>query len=527
MKWKKVVGFTMAVTLAVTGLAGCSGSQESDTEKQNSDSSKLEEVKFPLEETMEFTSFSTMNMEYTLDDNLAMQTAMENANIDIQFDSVLSADLVEKRNLVLASGEYPDMFFKSGLAQTDLNEYGSQGIFIPLEDYIKEYAPNLTAKLDEMDGWQYITSPDGHIYSLPELGVQQGAYSSLWINKKWLDNLGLEEPKSFDELYEVLKAFKEQDANGNGDPNDEIPLTGNDVCPPELLLQYADYAYDLSTKTAVIDGELTYIPTSDKFKEYIEFVSKLYQEGILDKNVFTQKYEQQGAIGQSGDVLGAFFDAGSFLTVGRDNDDDYMILTPFQEGTFPLSTAVTPGAMAITDACENPEVLVAWADQFYSEEGGILAIMGVEGKTYKVNDSGEWEWIVGEGYGDDVSTVRASNTIQGGVNHPSIWPNAWYENMSANVDPEEVYLNSEKFRVAENGIVPLPQLNFSDDDAKTIATIKTDVDTYIQQYVAQVATGETTLDESWNTYIETMDAMGAQELTDIYQNAYKEAMSSK
>lgn len=516
MKLKKVLGFTMAVTMAVSGLAGCGKSQDSETDTQGTNG-----------QATEFTAFSVMNGEYVLDDSLAMKTSMENAGINIKFDSVLGADLVEKRNLVLASGKYPDMFFKAGLAQTDLNEYGSQGIFIPLEDLIKEYAPNLTKKLDEMDAWQYITSPDGHIYSLPEVYVQQGAYSSLWINKKWMDNLGLEEPKSFDELYEVLKAFKEQDANGNGDPNDEIPLTGNDVCPPELLLQYADYAYDMGTKCAVVDDEMTYIPTSDEFKEYVAFVTKLYQEGLLDQNVFTQKYEQQGAIGQSGDVLGAFFDAGAFLTVGRDNDDDYMILTPFQEGTFPLSTAVGPGAMAITDACKNPEVLVEWADQFYSEEGGMLAIMGVEGKTYKVNEDGTWEWIVGEGYGDDIATVRASNTIQGGASHPSIWPNAWYEGMSEEVDPEEVYLNSERFRVAESGRVPLPQLNYSDDDAKTIATIKTDVDTYIQQYVAQVATGELNLDESWNTYLDTMNAMGAAELTEIYQNAYDEAMSSK
>ena len=46
--------------------------------------------------------------------------------------------------------------------------------------------------------------------------------------------------------------------------------------------------------------------------------------------------------------------------------------------------------MAITDACEHPEVIVAWADQFYSEEGGVLAWLGVEGETYKINEAGDW-----------------------------------------------------------------------------------------------------------------------------------------
>lgn len=120
-----------------------------------------------------------------------------------------------------------------------------------------------------------------------------------WLNKKWMDNLGLEEPRNLEELNIALKAFKEQDANGNGDPNDEIPMICTEVCTSELILTYADYAYDIQTKTAVIDGKLTYIPTSDKFKEYVTFISRLYQYGLLDKNSFTQKHEQQVALGQA------------------------------------------------------------------------------------------------------------------------------------------------------------------------------------------------------------------------------------
>ena len=166
---------------------------------------------------------------------------------------------------------------------SDLNKYGSQGIFIPLEDLIREYAPNLTAKLDEMDAWEYITSSDGHIYSLPEISRPNGSNPAYWVNKKWMDSLGLQEPKSFDELYEVLKAFKEEDANGNGDPSDEIPITFTDVVKPELLLQYADYGYDTATRTAVIDGELTYLPTSEEWKEFIAYITKLYQEFLSIK----------------------------------------------------------------------------------------------------------------------------------------------------------------------------------------------------------------------------------------------------
>ena len=540
MKMKKLTALLCAAAMVVS-LAGCGAAKETSDAGAAPESSKAAEgtaeeaaqagesqtsgdsLTFPLAETKEYSVFAIMNGEYDLQDNITMQTVTENANLKFDFQSVMGADLKEKRNLVLASGEYPDMFFKAGFDANDLEKYGKQGLFVPLEDLIKQYAPNLSARLDETNGWDYITSSDGHIYSLPDIERQNGAMTTYWINKKWMDRLGLQEPKSLDELYEVLKAFKNEDANGNGDPNDEIPLTATDVVKPDLLLAYFGIPYDYGTKTAVIDGELTYIPTSDTFKEYVAYVAKLYQEGLLDKNAFTQKHEQQGAIGQSGDVLGSFFDAGAFLTVGRDNDDDYIALTPFEDGMYPLNTVITPGTMVLTDTCENPEILVAWADQFYTEEGGIVAWLGIEGKTWKLDADGNWEWIVGQGYGDDIAAVRSSSTIQGAAFHPSIQPDFWFDKMSEKVDPDEVYLNGERAKVAAKGAVPLPMMYYSDADAKTISTIKPDIDAYIDQYVAQVATGELTLEDSWEEYVATVGNMGGNQLADIYKNTYNKS----
>lgn len=540
MKMKKLTALLCAAAMVVS-LTGCGAAKETSDAGVTPESSKAadgtaeeaaqagesqasgDSLTFPLAETKEYSVFAIMNGEYDLQDNITMQTVTENANLKFDFQSVMGADLKEKRNLVLASGEYPDMFFKAGFDANDLEKYGKQGLFVPLEDLIKQYAPNLSARLDETNGWDYITSSDGHIYSLPDIERQNGAMTTYWINKKWMDRLGLQEPKSLDELYEVLKAFKDEDANGNGDPNDEIPLTATDVVKPDLLLAYFGIPYDYGTKTAVIDGELTYIPTSDIFKEYVAYVAKLYQEGLLDKNAFTQKHEQQGAIGQSGDVLGSFFDAGAFLTVGRDNDDDYIALTPFEDGIYPLNTGITPGTMVLTDTCENPEILVAWADQFYTEEGGIVAWLGIEGKTWKLDADGNWEWIVGQGYGDDIAAVRSSSTIQGAAFHPSIQPDFWFDKMSEKVDPDEVYLNGERAKVAAKGAVPLPMMYYSDADAKTISTIKPDIDAYIDQYVAQVATGELTLEDSWEEYVATVGNMGGNQLADIYKNTYNKS----
>ncbi|WP_300843318.1 extracellular solute-binding protein [uncultured Acetatifactor sp.] len=547
MKIKKVTALFLAAAMAMSVMTGCgsNGGSASENDSKSSESKPAEESKeekeesdagaesaggeeasggsitFPLAETMEFTSFSGMNQSYTLPDTLAMQEAMSRANINITFDSVLSADLTEKRNLMLASGEYPDMLFKSGIGMGDLTKYGGQGILIPLEDLIHEYMPNLTAKLDEIDGWQYLTSPDGHIYSIPEISAR-GEINLFWLNKKWLDNLSLEEPKSMDDLYEVLKAFKEQDANGNGDPEDEIPfsLTQGDYLG---LLKYSGFSYDEGSMCAVIDGKLTYVPTTDYFREYVAYLAKLYQEGLLEQTSFTQGGEQQQATGQSGDVYGSFWTMGAFLTVGRDNDDDYVVMTPFHEDTYPIITGIKVGTMAITDACEHPEVLMAWADYLYSEEGGILAWMGVEGKTYQVADNGKWEWMLGGEYGDDIATVRSSATIQGAQNHPSIQPDFWFE-MSPEVDADEVYLNNERQRIAGLGKVPLPMMAYTEEDNAQIATFRADIDGYINQFIAQVCTGEVDLESGWDTYLETMEAMGASALAELHEKTYNAAV---
>lgn len=528
MKLKKVAALAGCISMVAASLAGCAGSGGETTAAQTAEAATQASEKettaqaqtaytFPLETPVEMSMFAIMNGDSPLDENAVFKYVEEQTNVLWEVNSALGADLTEKKNLLLASGEYPDVFYKAGLTDAETEKYGKQGIFIPLNDLIREYAPNLTKLLDERDGWAAITASDGNIYAIPNIGGKNPAITKLWINTKWLDNLGLEEPTNLDEFYEVLKAFKEQDANGNGDPDDEIPLTCTDVCIPELLMPYFGVTYDMATRCAEVDGQYQYIPATDTFKEFVAYVTKLYQEGLLDKNAFTQKHEQQGAIGQSGDVLGCFFDAGAFLTVGRERDDEFKVLTPFEEGVYPMTNGINTGAMAITDKCEDPALAMAWADQFYTDEGSTIAWMGVEGVSYKLNDDGTWEWLTGNGYGDDIAAVRQNATLQGGANHPSGDPSIWNSGMT---DEDEIYLYEESQRIIEHGKT-YPVLRVAEADSAELATIKADIDSYIVQYIAQVATGELDLESSWEEYLTTLNNMGAERMQEIYAAAYE------
>lgn len=526
MKMKKGVSILLITVLIALTMTGCGkkstdeGSVPATSTKEETDSADTgdkDSITFPLAEPVTMSMFAIMDREYELKDNATFQDIEEKTNVNWDVQSAMGSDLTEKKGLLFASNDCPDVFYKAGLTKEEMEKYGKQGTLIPLNDLIDKYAPNLKKALEESNAAQYITASDGNIYALPEIDKSSPSIPVLFFNQVWLKNLGLNEPKNLDELYNVYKAFKEQDANGNGDPNDEIPLIAcSDADPITNLLPYFGVPVDFGTYCAVMNNELVYVPTSDKFKEFAAYITKLYSEGLLDKNSFTQKLEQQNAIGASGDVLGSFFNAGAFLTVGRDRDDDFRILTPFEEDVFPVSSGVIGGTFAISYTCEHPEIAMAWIDQFYSQEGGELAWLGLKDKTYKVNDDGTWEWILGD-YGKDIGTVRSSNTLQGAANHPSIQPSLWFTGMT---DPDEKLLEEERGRIVAMGADPFPSLKIADSDATTIATIKADVDVYINQYIAQVATGELDLESSWDEYLATLDQMGVEQMIQVYKDAY-------
>ena len=103
---------------------------------------------------------------------------------------------------------------------------------------------------------------------------------------------------------------------------------------------------------------------------------------------------------------------------------------------------------------------------------------------------------------------------------PGIQPDIWFTGIA---DPDEGYLIEQRSKMLEWGKVTLPAMAYTAEETETIAALRADLDTYVNQYGAQVITGAIDLDESWEDYVSTMDAMGASELFEIYQRAYDNA----
>lgn len=528
---KRVWALLLAVVLAFSVLAGCAKQENtpadtkepsnqtdptpSGDDKTDAPAEASQDV-FPLAETYNVSAFAFGNTGEELDKTLTMQVMEERTNIHWDISTASQAELSEKRGLSFNSGEYYDVYIKSGISATEAFQYGSQGILIPLNDLIDQYMPNLKALLDEQDLWNQITSADGNIYALPQLNGQELAAPAVYINQKWLDNLGMKLPTTQDEFLDVLRAFVKDDPNGDG-ANDEYGI----YCPSgavEYTLPLFGVAMDYSTYSMYDNGNAVFVPTSDVYHDFLAFWAQAYTEKLINQDCFTASWDDLNAIGATSDTLGTIPTYGAYQHVGTERDEEYVGLNPFDgKHTMPSGNGLGYGALCITDKCTNPELICQWADYFYCEEGAILGRMGVAGVTFSLDDNGMYDWITDGEWGGDITSVRNKACMFGWYPAPLAKAKLFDE---GNTNPEELFLYEQRKALLEYAAEPYPTLNWTEDELAERADLITTITSYYYEYMAQVITGQLDLDATWDEYLSNMDAMGASRLHEIDQAAY-------
>lgn len=520
MKRKRTMALLMAFALTAATFAGCGNGDEKadDSGAAQTDT----EIAFPLKEpvTMSMFAVSATTTGTELPDNAAFQKMAELTNVSWEVTSCSATDLQEQRGVVLNTGDYQDVLYKSGIGSDDIAKYGMEGILLPLEDLIQENMPNLKAVLDERDAWNEITSADGHIYSLPFID-QPGLQNILmWINVRWLDKVGMEEPNSWETLYEVLKAFKEKDPNGNGEA-DEIPYVANTALLPFYLFGY-DLPVDMNSFCAVNDeDEIVYSMANDDWYDYLYWMHKFYEEGLMNDDAFQATPDKQYATGPD-DVYGLFLGWSPSETVGADLAEgyDYKVMDPWGDNSLSTTSGITEGGLCITDACEDPALVCAWADYFYSEEGGILMQLGIEGESFRWRDDGLWEWILDGDAGSEEMEVRDAYILQGYAHCPGLVPDFYAEKKFR--EGNSVSGGLEGTRVAQLAAKPFPRIQLTEAEQAEAGTITADLFNYAWQYQAEVITGLKDLDSTWEGYLAKMEEMGAGKYAEMYNSKYQE-----
>lgn len=505
-------------------------------------------------ETVTFRVLMVASDEVTdYDDNAFTKWLEEKTNVHVQWDLVPEDDVQSKLNVMLASGDIPDIIF-GAVNPSQLLLYGSQGLFLPLNDLIAENGPRATKLMDVQPVVRdVITAPDGTIYAMPGFGVCYHCTlnQKLWLYKPWLDKLGLDIPTTTDEFEAVLKAFKEQDPNGNGQA-DEIPLSGsisesNTRLPAYLMNSFIYYPGPLSGDNEqqprlliVVDGKVTPVYATPEWREGLRYLNRLYAQGLIDPQIFTQDEDALQRIGNNPDevILGAVLGGspGSAVSIVGEPGARWTEYVPVPPLTGPEGVRYAAWnpylpafpAAAITKACQNPALAVAWIDTLLWQEASLREDRGPLDQDWRWAEEGEIDVVGGQALWK-LLVIHEEPTNQ---SWQGTGPLCITQRMFSGIaiDPEAIDLNLEKILhdASANDYEPykqpqemtLPPLAFTNDQAIAIADPEATIGQYVQQMLAQFVRGEADLDAGWDTYLATLNGMGLAPYIQIYQDIY-------
>lgn len=202
---------------------------ESSTSAAASGESAAESTTKAAEENTEPVTINvaTISRSVPMDDIYMTEYIEKTFNVDLVWTEYSKDAWNTQISLMLTTNDLPDLIVGANMDKGDVNQYGADGYFLNMMDYI-DYMPNMKALMEEYPNWaNYTIAPDGAVYGIARVfpaGIGTATGMATFINNQWLENVGMDMPQTTEELYQVLKAFKEQDANGNGDTTDEIPL---------------------------------------------------------------------------------------------------------------------------------------------------------------------------------------------------------------------------------------------------------------------------------------------------------------
>ena len=475
-------------------------------------------------------------MTYDPDDMPSFQRFYEETNIKVEWEVVRSG-WDDRKNMQFASGDIPDMLFGNRtIRMPDI--MSNLDVFMKLNDYLLD-APNIQRMYAEEPSLMKLSMlPDGSIYSLPHrMPLRPDTFDGQYINKTWLDELGLDIPETSEDLYEVLKAFKERDPNGN-DEADEIPYsfqgTGTMFGTYWIFGMFGIADNIWGERIEIRDGELLYIATDDGFKEGLKYMRRLYREGLLDPECFTQDWSQWQSKCQSTDpmVIGTAGMWTQTALFGNAAAPNFVTLPPLKGPNGDqrwranyVNLRSDPCTWAMSAACSDPEAAIRFIDHIYNPANSVQLYFGSYGEGIELLSDGQIEikptpegmssyddfiWHVGFG---DMGPYYISRDFE-----KNIIPNRWVLDKGEINDvylpfcpkPEEVF----------------PTMNYELDTANEIAIIRTDLDNIINEKMAAWVTDQADIDEEWDSYLSQLDQVGLPRLMEIYNEAYENYKAS-
>lgn len=396
--------------------------------------------------------------------------------------------------VVVASGEYPDMMeYWCTSYPEEITQMAEDGIIMPLNNLLEEYGQNILSVFPED---QYVKDEDGTVWAIPTRNCEIGTDALYIVREDWLANVGMDTPETLDELYEVLVAFRDKDANGNGGPTDEIPwgyaASGVGTSDPLMLITTA---FDVLLGWNDVDGELVYYIEMPAFKDALAYMRKLYQEGLLEPEytVLTRDTYMEKKNANRYGVEGWWFTeldpavstwSSDFFKSNPDATFDMINWFEGPDGVRAFAANYqTPAAVIFKDS-ENAAECVQYLDYLVSEDGYNLAVMGIEGEHWNMVDGvpvrntytdaenkqigfNMLKWMCMRQYVPNSTDQRYKDFVQNSANAM-----VWQPNFTTD-EKNEYWVELEKiFSNLRNKLITDPDIDFDAEFDNMVATWK-------------------------------------------------------
>lgn len=525
----KILSVAMAMLLTASVVTGCQGSEEpnntgndgnsSDPDNQSDDLNRDGPVDpTAFDETLTVTA--AVMTGFTQSGSEVERNLEEKYNLDIELVVLPGwSDGQARINLLMQSDDVPDIMWWWGM-ENDFIMWKEAGLLADVSEYLNTYT-NIRDYYNKMNPMTlfYATEEDGAVYRIPGDVAEPGC-EVLWIRQDWLDNLNLDVPTTIEELEEVLRAFTEDDPDGNGvDDTYGLGGDGYDFRSFWPWIQGYDQTH-FSRWTVSEDGAVGYGPANDNSKYWLEEVAELYAAGYITPNI-TQDTDRDEEMANGG--FGVTYswvawnnpESQTMISFYNSNPDAQWVPIEMVEGSNgnPQEHPDTSAAWAyfgITSSAEDPERLFAFYDDMSSVENYVERRFGTEGVHYTYDEDGIYQPIIGP----DSEENTAQNI---GL---KIFDNMFNRKDEGNIS--NTLETSALFeRVDEQSRDAAAQyIEWRNSADLTVWTrVRTDIEDEKDRFFWSVIGGQESI-ENWDTFISTINGLGLQDAIDEAQEIY-------
>ncbi len=457
----------------------------------------------------------------------------EYTNVHIEWEVASAVGYAEVVSTRLSAGvDLPDIMMINTLNNGE--RAGDNGVLVDMAPYWETHFTNTNAYWDSqgVDFESHISTGDGNIYALIGMAEPIENHITLMYNTDWMKKLNAEVPTTLDEFTDLLRAMKQAgDLNGNG-VDDEICLTAAGFAG---LMDCLGTAFGLEQLEswdafAAKDGKVYAEYTSDNMRNYLEYLNKLFNEGLLDKKIASMNAsflaekissDRVGVFGyystfaisygqltpraqKEGDPCGEYFTLGLALDSEYNNNDGY----------FMRNEKAVGAPTAITSACDNVELACKWLDTLYADPT-VLTVReyGIEGEDWKKDENGEIEilypadgsprniYLKGCGQIPLCHFATSASLAEGMAQYP------WYQQQYDRMRTECSWKSPS---------VPHLQL-FKAEEKEIISMYNVDVKGVFGEWRAKFVTNKSDIKTEWDKYLQEMQEMGIDDLTSAWQ----------